>query len=272
MRFICLLSVIFVTLNCLGQNGKNKIDFSGLYANEYGEILLKQVNETKVKVSFQNNKRDVFDTIMLTDYDFKMVKNNNSLPFLSFNSRAGVELYPECLFVHEFTAGIYLAQFIWIEKIFLRPFYKIGVPLTFNGNIKLSKGGATVDGIYLKNYKSQQGYFKITGTILKEKYPIAYYSTKESPQGMFADTSIIHYRLIMNEYKVNNPDRQRFKGKLTNNLGKAAFIWEYADSEVYYFEGKELWKVNMMGKEVTVEAVLVQSRKKASVLKDWKIL
>ncbi len=272
MKIIFTLLIIFTCVTCNSQTSKNETDFSGFYANEYGEISLKKINNLKTEVSFKNNDGDVFDTIMFADYDFKMIKMSDSLPFLSFDPKAGIELRTECLFVHEFSAGIFLSQFIRIEKMFLRPFYKVGVPVRLKGDINLSKGGATIDGIYLRNYKSEQGYFNVTGIILKERFPIAYYSTKESPQGMFGDTSVAHYRLIMSDYEVTKPTPQHYKGKLLNNAGRAALIWEFADSEVFYFEKKTLWAEEMVGKEVVIEAVLVQERGKGSVLKNWEIV
>ncbi|NJO88875.1 MAG: hypothetical protein HC831_07895 [Chloroflexia bacterium] len=272
MKITLTLLTFLVVAFCSGQNRKNSMDFSGIYANEYGEISLKKLDSLKTSVSFKNNKLEVFDTLMFADYDFDMVKNSDSIPFLSFNIKAGIEPHPECLYVHEFSAGIYLSRFIWIEEMFVRPFYKIMEPVELKGEIKFSKRGATIDGIYLENYQSEQGYFKVTGTIVKEKYPKAYYSTSESPQGMFSDTNIIHYRLIMRDYVVSKPERQRFKGRLTNNFGKAAFVWEFADSEVYYLEGKDIWSEEMVGKEVVIEAVLVQTRKSAGILKKWRII
>ena len=155
-----------------------------------------------------------------------------------------------------------------------RPFYKIGKKVTVTGEVRFQRGGTpTINGIYLKKYtKKLDNYFAIEGVIKKEKYPIEYYSTEESPQGMFSDTSITHYRLIMENYEVKELPQQIYKGTTINVSGKAAFVWEFADSEIYFFDNKEPWSKKELDKKIEIKAVLIQDITEKSVLKNWKII
>jgi len=274
MKLIFCSIALLAIISAFSQQTVETADFSGIYANEYGEIQLHKLEGLKVRTTFKNNKGDVFDTTMLANYEHKRISCSDSLPFLQLGVKSGIEICPGYLFVHEFSAGLHLARFIRMENLLLRPFYKINEPITtIKGEIMFSKDGPTIDGIFLSDYrKSKTGYFYVSGIIKKEKYPIAYYSTKESPQGKFGDTSVVHYRLIMSEYRIAEPPKERYKGKLINNFGKAAFIWEHADSEIYYFENKKVWKGDEVGKEVIIEGVLIQYREKASIFKGWEII
>ena len=157
--------------------------------------------------------------------------------------------------------------------MYTRPFYKIDKKVTVKGEVRYRKGGTIINSIYLKKYtKKFDNYFAIEGVIKKEKYPIGYYSTDESPQGMFSDTSITHYRLIMEDYEVKELPKQIYKGTAINNNYEAAFIWEFADSEIYFFDNKEPWSKRELNKEIKIKAVLIQDDVGKSILKNWEII
>ena len=59
-------------------------------------------------------------------------------------------------------------------------------------------------------------YLTAEGVIKKEKYPKAYYSTNESEQGIFSDTSIAHYRLIMEDYEIKEFPKHIYKIVIIN--------------------------------------------------------
>ncbi|MCD4793053.1 MAG: hypothetical protein K8R54_07475 [Bacteroidales bacterium] len=243
----------------------------GLYANEYGEVKLIQKNDTIMRAVFKNNKGEVFDTLMRIKHDFKLHRQD-SLPFLQLHM-GGLEIHDECLYIREYSIVAYLNRFIQIQEMYTRPFYKINEKVTVTGEVYFQKGGTLINGIYLINYfKKGRQYSTVEGIIKKEKYPIAYYSTEESPQGMFSDTSITHYRLIMEDYEVKELPKQTYKGTTINVSGKAAFVWEFADSEIYFFDNKEPWSKKELNKKIEIEAVLIQDIAKKSVLKNWKII
>ncbi len=204
-NYILIIGLFVFTACSEAQIAKKEIQ-GELYANEYGEIILTRVNDSLMRTIFKNNKGDVFDTIMLIKYDSKLFVTGDSLPFLQLKM-GGLSLYNECLYVRELSSMAYLQCFIEIEKMYIRPFYKIGEKVTIKGEARFHKGGTTINGIYLKGFKkSKERNIVVHGIINKEKYPIGYYSTKESPQGMFSDTSIVHYRLIIDDYTFEKLD------------------------------------------------------------------
>lgn len=92
-----------------------------------------------------------------------------------------------------------------IEQFLTRPFFVLDSNITIEGDILVSKAGATIEGIYLKDYqgKTSMTAVKVQGIIQKEPYPRAYYSTHESPQGMFPDDGKVRYRLILENYIIS---------------------------------------------------------------------
>ncbi len=241
----------------------------GLYANEYGQVKLTKKNDSLIRTIFKNNKEEIFDTLMQINYNFKLKQRRGKYPFLQLNW-GGLELQGNCLYVREFSSWQFLASFINIEKMYTRAFYKINEKVTIKGEIHSFKG-STINGIYLKNnFKKANQYSIVEGIIKKEKYPISFYSTDESPQGMFSDTSIIHYRLIMEDYTVKELPKQTYKGTTINNNYEAAFIWEFADSEIYFFDKKEPWSKRELNKEIKIKAILVQDNVGKSILKNWE--
>ncbi|MEA1874919.1 MAG: hypothetical protein U9N51_10915 [Bacteroidota bacterium] len=250
---------------------ENNKTIKGLYANEYGEVRLIRQNDTIMRTIFKNNDGDVFDTLMRINYNFKLKQRQTTLRFLQLNW-GGLELQEECLYIREYSNFQYLAQFIQIKDMYTRAFYKINEKVTITGEVRFGKGGGTINGIYLINYrKKADKYLSIEGLIKKEKYPIAYYSTEESPQGMFSDTNIVHYRLFMEDYEIKELPKQIFKGTTINNNEQAAFIWEFADSEIYFFDNKKPWEESELNKKIKIEAVLIQDAVGKSILKNWKI-
>ncbi len=266
-----LNSLLFVVCfsfiaSCIAEQEKVIIK-SGLYANEYGEIRLIKENDTLMRAIFKNNEGFTFDTTLVIDYNNKLV----SKPFLRFQM-GGLELRNECLYIHEFSSIAYLSQFIQIKEMYTRPFYKIDEEVTVNGDV-ISMKGYTINGIWLVSSKEiPQRYVSIHGTIKKEKYPKDYYSTDESPQGMFRDTSIVHYRLIMEDYTIEDIPKQTFKGTTINIDNQAAFIYEFANSEAFYLDKKEPWTTEELNKKVEIKAVLVQFIEGKSVLKNWILI
>lgn len=176
-----------------------------LYANEYGEIELIKENDTLMRTILKNNIGEIFDTTMFINHHNSLISKQDSLPYLQLGM-TGIELRNECLIVHEFSNIEYILQFIQIEELYSRPFFKVGKAVTVEGDVRFAKG-LTINGIWLyaEDYdKIPESYVAITGIIKKEKYPLDYYSTEESPQGMFSDTSVVHYRLIMKDYTIQD--------------------------------------------------------------------
>jgi len=270
---IKILTICLVVISNLAIAQQINIkNVEGLYANEYGEVRLIRKNDTIMRAVFKNNEGEVFDTLMQINYNFKLKQRRSNYPFLQLNW-GGLELQEECLYVREYSSWQFLASFIQIQKMYTRPFYKIDEEVTVKGEVYFQKGGTLINGIYLINYyKKGKQYSTVEGIIKKEKYPIGYYSTDESPQGMFSDSSIIHYRLIMEDYEVKELSKQTYKGTAINSNHQAAFIWEFADSEIYYFDKKEPWSKRELNKGIIIEAVLIQDNVGKSILKNWKII
>lgn len=239
----------------------------GLYANEYGEIRLIKENDTLMRTIFKNNEGNVFDTTMVINYDFNVISRQDSFPFLQLGM-VGIELRHECLFVHEFSDFVNFPQFIQIEKIYTRPFYKVGKEVTVNGDVIFAKG-YNINGIWLRVRGSREiseRYVSIRGTIKKEKNPN--YSTDELSLQVMIDP----YWLIMENYIIKDIPKQTFKGSPINIDNQAAFIYEFAHSEAFYLDKKEPWTTEELNKEIEIEAVLVQFIDGKSVLKNWTLI
>lgn len=75
--------------------------------------------------------------------------------------------------------------------------YRLDSMITLEGKLKRDKSGTQLNGVYLETAPNTEKIVKIQGKLKRIAYPIAYYSTNESPQGMFSDTTIKHYRLFI---------------------------------------------------------------------------
>lgn len=160
------------------------------------------------------------------------------------------------------------------EHFLTRPYYIMNSEISIEGNILFSKGGATINGIYLIDYsdKSSKKGVKVTGTIKREPYPRAYYSTDESPQGMFADDGKVHYRLILVDYSISPIKPFIYEGTAMNQDGKAYFIWDMADSAAYLVDEAPLWTAEDLNKKIKIEAVAITLENGSTLLCNWKII
>eukprot|EP01034_Spumella_vulgaris_P045182 gene45182-56265_t len=170
----------------------------------------------------------------------------------------GVEWNANYARIWEFSSLAFLAQYIRIEQMYERAFFRTGEPITVSGYMTNGKGGAQIDGIYLNGFTgSEFRYATVHGTVHKEPYPREYYSTADSPQGMFSDNKI-HYRLVMENYEIEKLQVQRMTGHTLNVDGHAHFVWEFADSESYRLDGREVWTKEEEHQKITLEGILVQ--------------
>lgn len=122
-----------------------------LYANEYGEIELIQLNDTTMETIFRNNSGDEYDTVMhiLTEFTMTGTSDSKDFPFLSLGWR-GIQMYHNQLQVFEFSNILFFEQFIHIEKMYDRPFYKVGSEVSVEGEFKKGEPFASVGGIYIE--------------------------------------------------------------------------------------------------------------------------
>lgn len=242
-----------------------------IYANEYGEIHLSEINDSTMHTVFYNNEKMVFDTLMKIDHNFKLLENDG-FPFLHLRT-GGIKMRENRLEIHDFAGPAYMAMYVDIENIYDRPFYKLNDTVVINDLVKHPKGGEMINGIYIiPNADLQDEFVSMQGIIIKEKYPREYYSTSDGPQGMFSDTTKVYYRLVIKPIEVKTLPRQTFTGRTMNIDCRAAFIWDFADSESYYLDNHQPWNEGELDKKITIDAVLVQFEDGKSVLKNWQII
>lgn len=242
-----------------------------IYANEYGEIHLSEINDSTMHTVFYNNEKMVFDTLMKIDHDFRLLEKDG-FPFLHLKT-GGIKIRENRLEIHDFAGPAYMAMYANIEKIYDRPFYKLNDTIVINDLVKHQKGGELINGIYIHAESDlSPDFVSLKGIVTKEKYPREYYSTTDGPQGMFSDTTKIYYRLVIKLIEVKTIPRQRLTGRTMNIDGRAAFIWDFADSEAYYLDQHQPWSENELDKKITIDAVLVQFEDGKSVLKNWQII
>lgn len=275
--FIASLTIALV---CLIVNSAKSTDLSDenpaippteIYGNEYGEIHLTPLNDTIMHTVFFNNEGKVFDTIMKVNYHFSLLPDD-SLPFLHWKT-GGIKVWENRLEIHDFAGPAYMAMAINIENIYDRPFYKLNDTIVLKDEVKHPKGGERMHGIYvIPGCGYQNEYVHLTGIVTKEKYPREYYSTADGPQGMFSDTTEIHYRLVVKPISTKVIEKYVYTGTTMNIDGRAAFIWDFADSEAYYLDNHAPWTKEELNKSIKIEGVLVQYIDQKSMLKCWKII
>lgn len=274
--YILTLVGAFSFLSCSANqplsNSEKELPSGDIYVNEHGQITLNKLNDSIMQVRFENNKGNTFDTVMeiASKENYKLAYGY--YPFLKWHW-GGIQMHEYTLQVIEFSSMAYINQYIQIENIYTRPFYKIGDTIQLSGLIERSKGDLLLNSMYLSDKNFSQGDFiQSSGIVKKEKYPRAYYSTPESPQGMFGDTNVVHYRLIFEPITSKKIEKQVFTGTLMNNENDAAFIYDFADSEIFYVDSIQSWNESEINKHVTIEGYLVQFENGRSVIKSWNII
>lgn len=281
MSTIKLYSAIFGILATTGSCANESVEpLIGLttpvpgetiYANEYGEIHLLALNDSLMQATFIDEQQNVFDTLMPVDRQFNLLPQDGA-PFLRLKT-GGLKVYDNRLEAHDFAGPAYMALYSGIEHIYDRPFFRIGDTVSISDVIQHPKGGEQIQGIYILPETGKQNVFaELTGIITREPYPEAYYSNAEDPQGLFTDTHQTHYRLVLKPLSVNVKERYAYTGRTLNLNGAAAFIWDFADSEVFYLDQHAPWNETELDKQLTIEAVLVQFENERSVLKHWQII
>jgi hypothetical protein len=280
-NWILFSGLTALTSSCSGSAGANLATAAPgdsmtltTYENEYGKIELVKENDSLWRTIFYDNEKIVFDTVMQIRYEYNLLPRDE-YPFLQLHT-SGIKMYSNRLQVYDFAGPAYMITYTGIPHLYDRPFYQTGVAVTVSDVIKMQKGGSRIDGIYLdepNNYVNE--YAHLTGTIKKEKYPREYYATPDGPQGMFNDTTIDHYRLVLHDYETEIAPKDTFTGRAEMIDHRMAFVWDYADSEVYYLDTDNTadeWPKEQQGKKITIAGVLVQFEEGRSVLKAWKIL
>jgi len=252
------------------------IDSSRIYANEYGTVTLIQLNDTLWQTRFENNDQHIFDTTMVlakNDSSILLPGVSNQELYLSFHW-GGLSISQDEIQIQEFSSYGELQTYTKIENMYSRNFYRLGREVSIAGDINRGKG-TTIKGIWIEADDDRDynlDYAFVYGVLHKEKYPEAYYSTDESPQGMFSKEDGIQYRLIFEDPDFEKPQPFIYNGyPVKLSTGEAAIAWEFADSEAYILEGHIPWTEEELNQKITVEGYLVQDSK-GSVLKNWRII
>ncbi|MBK8926173.1 MAG: hypothetical protein IPM74_09740 [Crocinitomicaceae bacterium] len=265
----CSDQLSYVETEFVEKNSQTKN--TTVYGNEYGEIHLTPLNDTLMFTHFLNQSGEEFDTVMTIQPNSRML-TDDGMPFLRWHM-GGIKLYENCVRIFEFSSFARLAAYIQIEKMYERPFYKLGDTVIVKDEVYHPKGGQQLDGIYLDTKENYQGKFvAVKGIIQREPYPRDYYSTPDGPQGMFSDTTKIYYRLVLYPMSIDTVEKTVFTGYPMNHNGRAAFVWDFADSEIFYLNKKESWTEEELKKKITLRAVLVQYSGGTSELKSWQII
>ncbi len=72
--------------------------------------------------------------------------------------------------------------------------------------------------------------------------------------------------------KLSYLKKQGFVGTAVNINGKPAFIYDYADSEIFYLDNLESWDDKYLNNKIILEGNLIQDTDGRSVIKNWIIL
>ena len=282
MKGLFYISILtFSLLSCQTSTADDSVDetdakvIGQIYVNEYGQVELNQLNDTLWQTVFTNNEGHVFDTSLAIDNSGGYLRfRDSSAVFLPCNW-GGINFNEDELFVTEFSSYGLLGSLTQTPNIYERSFYRLGKEITFQGDVWVEKDGPKANGMYFKTEESkiESAFYNISGTVKKEKYPVDYYSTDESPQGKFGnDTTVAHYRLVLENPSFELPETFVYEGSKINNSNEMACLaWDWADSESYVLNKDESWPENELGERIKVEGYLAQGFY-GSHLKNWKII
>lgn len=234
-------------------------DKTDIYANEYGEIRLTPGKDSSMKVVFLNNKGDEYKTDMELEQNSTMLYDNTK-PFLKWET-GGLKLDEGFVEVHEFSNVARLGIYIQIPHVYERAFFLLGDTVEIQDVVEMTPQGPTLHGIYLNTDQDiRKGVLRAKGIIRKEMVPSEAGDSEHS------------FRLVMTPFSIEVVEPYLYEGSIRNIEGRAAFIWDFADSEAYYLDGHEPWKDEELDKRIKIRAVLFQFIDGRSVLRDWEII
>jgi len=282
--YISFIVASFVATSCTSQNDNNKVANDSIvdtinptagqiYVNEYGKVELVQVNDTLWQTIFTNKDGYEFDTTMASDQRRSYLKFRDSNAVFLPYSWGGVDFTESELWVTEHSSYGKLGSEAKMFEMYERPFYRTGNKISIQASVHHEKDGPKVNGMYVSNDSNiEDGFYNVTGIIKKEKYPTAYYSTDESPQGKLGDdTTKIFYRLILENATFEKPELTVYGGSKVNSGNQAAFAWNLADSQAFYVNGETAWPDNEVGEPILIEAYLHHAPHGGSILQNWEI-
>jgi hypothetical protein len=280
--YISALLIGFNSLSCHSQDSETKKNVSwnnaegDLYVSNYGEVRILKMNDTLFQTSFKNNEGHEFDTTMtlIQDDSVFLYQSDDSNSFTLRYNWGGLFFSNDQIQVYDFAGYGMLGAQTEMWDMYYNPFYKVDTKHTIKGLYQRSKSIQIIDDVHvLDRDMTAYQYYELKGEIKKEKWPIEFYSTNESPQGVIGnDTSELHYRLVLKNWEDVTPVKRIFKGSSINiSTGDAAIAWDFADSEAFILDGHAPWTKEEELKSITVEGVLIQNEK-GSFLKNWKII
>ncbi len=264
-NFIVILLICFDFTSFCWSQPVSESDVDAIYENEDGKIILTQISTATYRVKIINNEGFVLDT------NLSVVQKDQFGPvgtsgygdadfFLKFNY-GGFSVNSEIIFAHEFSNYSKLAYMTKFPRIYARPFFRTGFSFNGFGDVKRSKAGASIYGIYFSGNEDINGFVQVTAKIRKEEVPYAFYSTDDGPQGMYdSDTSKKYYRMVMYDYSITIPESKIYIGTAVNSSeGLPGIAWVFADSELFLIWGKEEpWTAEELDKSFSVSAYLHQ--------------
>lgn len=124
MKFIFIILLALTFSFCKSNNRNSAICQKQVYCNNSGDsIVLIQLNDSLMQTVFYNSSGDVFDTTMQIVNDFDLRMHNDTIPFLKLHY-GGLERYGDSLMICEFSNMTFLAQFIRMDSMYDRPFFR----------------------------------------------------------------------------------------------------------------------------------------------------
>ncbi len=124
MKIILLLFVAFLFSFCNAKDKTDSINQKQVYCNNSGDsIVLNQLNDSVMQTVFYNSSGDVFDTTMQIVKEFDLRMHDDTIPFLKFHY-GGLERYGDSLMICEYSSFTFLAQFVRLDSMYERPFFR----------------------------------------------------------------------------------------------------------------------------------------------------
>lgn len=244
----------------------------GTYIHKNGKVkVTKSLNES-YDFTFTNHEGFVFkaEYKKIEKRPFYMLPLSSKSVFFRSDSVSGIsimEINGGRLYTHELGGFAALDYYTKIEDLYDFSFYK-NEETEYTETLNVGKDkwcyfgeihipcSAVPDSLTKNGSTSYfDRYFKVKGQVEVELYKSEGKDYK---------------RYVMKTPKFLPANLSTYTGHSLNQNGKALFIWEFADSEMYYLEGIDEWGEYQNNKKITVVGELNQG-KKGAVIKNWII-
>lgn len=257
--------------------GEEEVGTSLVFFNRFGEMELVQKSDGLWELVFTKSSGERYDTMLSAFendlYETIALKKKKDTFLLGFeNLKKDTSMFPIILQEHVFVSPYFIKfnasplisamnygglgdEFNLQTDLYTNYWFRKDAPVVFYGDVKLKDGKYYMNNLLLSESEMEEGYYCFEGKV-------DIYHEKSCPDGCLKGV----------DYKLTQPEPTVYKGYPVNLPGGVAGIaWEFADSEAYVLEGKDVWSEEELTRDIDVSGFLVQNQN-GSVLKNWEVI